>query len=88
MKKPSENSKNIEKLIALGEVVSKAFDMADNENIDSAQKEDFDRLIALITEEMKNRSVVKTEKLVKSILTDVLFYHETRADFIIKNHMS
>ncbi len=88
MKKFSGNEKDIDKLIALGEIVSKAFDIADNEIIPPSRKEDFNRLIELITKEMRKRSVVKTEKLVKSILTDVLLYHETRVDFIIKNHMS
>ncbi len=75
------------RLIALGEIVSKTFDITDREKIDSVKREKFDRLIVSVTEELRNRDVLKTEKIVKSILTDILLYNETRADFMIKNHM-
>lgn len=82
--KNSEN-KEILKLIALGEIVSKTFEMADRENLSPDKKKQFDSLVVLLTEEMKNRNALKAEKIVKSILTDILLYHETRADFLIKN---
>ncbi len=79
--------KDIRKLIALGEIVEKTFGITDKEKIDSAKRKKFDSLIVSVTEELKNRDTRKAEQIVKSILTDVLLYHETRADFMIKNHL-
>lgn len=81
----SSENKEILKLIALGEIVAKIFEMADRGKISPDKRKRFDSLVVSVTEEMKNRNARKAEKIVKSILTDILLYHETRADFLIKN---